>query len=223
MGTTVTTVEPVKTGSGIGALGGNGFKGDGGPGGGNRDDYQPEKYRIGMWAGLVSILMLFVALTSAYIFRLKWRSQDGLSDWVPLVMPRILWLNTAVILVSSLTIDAARRAFKRGADDLFRRMMTFSTVLGLVFLAGQVIAFRNLAAQGIFIKSNPHSSFFYLLSGLHGLHLIGGILGICFVTLKGIRRQYEERRGAAVDVTAIYWHFMDGLWIYLFLLLFFWN
>src|SRR5215467_7816535 len=122
MGTTITTVEPsVKPGTIIGPGGSNGHRGNGGPGGepGRQEEYQPEKYRIGMWAALASILMLFVALTSAYIFRYKWRGQEGVTDWVPLAMPQILWLNTGVILVSSVTVEMARRAFSKGADGRF--------------------------------------------------------------------------------------------------------
>ena len=226
MGTTVVTTETiVKAGPDLGSGGGNGFRGNGGRGPDRiqRDQYQPEKYRIGMWAALASIMMLFVALTSAYIFRYKWRGQDGGTDWVALTMPRVLWLNTVVILLSSLTVDIARRAFSSGAYGRFKRYMSLSTILGGVFLVGQFIAFKSLVAQGIFMRSNPHSSFFYLLTGLHGLHLIGGIAAMCFVTLKGIRRQFEEGRAAAVEITALYWHFMDGLWVYLFLLLFFWK
>ena len=221
--TTVTTDATVRTGTGLGPGAGNGFRGDGGRGDYPQSGYQPEKYRIGMWAALISIMMLFVALSSAYIFRYKWRGQDGETDWVALTTPRILWLNTSVILLSSLTVDIARRAFSRGADGRFRLYMSLSTMLGAVFLIGQFVAFKSLGAQGIFMRSNPHSSFFYLLTGLHGLHLIGGLAGMCFVTLKGIRRQFEERRAAAVEITALYWHFMDGLWVYLFLLLFFWK
>ena len=98
-----------------------------------------------------------------------------------------------------------------------------TTLLGVVFLAGQLIAWRQLAAQGVFINSHPHSSFFYVLTSLHGLHLLGGVIALSYVTVAAFRMRIGLKRRAAVDVTAIYWHFMDGLWIYVFVLLFFFR
>ena len=98
-----------------------------------------------------------------------------------------------------------------------------TTLLGVAFLAGQLIAWRQLAGQGIYVDSHPHSSFFYLLTSLHALHLLGGIIALAYITIAGLRLRISLRRRTVVNVTAIYWHFMDGLWVYLFLLLFFWR
>ncbi|HST19735.1 MAG TPA: cytochrome c oxidase subunit 3 [Blastocatellia bacterium] len=233
MGTTITTDVNVKPsgagtdGRGSGDSGGPFNLGSGDPNnwppGFTRDDaIEPDKYRIGMWVGLASILMLFVALTSAYILR-QTRGLSEVNDWVPLEMPVVLWFNTALILISSLSIELARRALKRNDYERFRVWIALTTLLGIAFLAGQIIAWRQLAGQGIYVNTHPHSSFFYLLTSLHALHLLGGIIALAYVTIAGMRLRISLRRRTVVGVTALYWHFMDGLWIYLFLLLFFWR
>lgn len=184
---------------------------------------ETEKYRIGMWVGLAGILMLFIALTSAYIVRGVPALSGGDSDWLPLEMPRVLWFTTGVLLLSSVTIEFARRALKRNEYAAFKKWISYTTLFGVAFLAGQVMAWRQLAGQGVFINSHPHSSFFYLLTSLHGVHLLGGVIALAYVTVAAFRMRIGFKRRTAVDVTAIYWHFMDGLWIYLFVLLFFFR
>jgi len=176
-----------------------------------------------MWVGLASILMLFIALTSAYIVRGVPALGGGQDDWLPIDMPSVLWLNTILLVLSSITIELSRRALKRNDYQRFKSWIGLTTLLGIAFLIGQVIAWRQLAAQGVFINSHPHSSFFYLLTSLHGLHLLGGVIALSYVTVAALRMRIGFKRRAAVDVTAIYWHFMDGLWIYLFGLLFFFR
>jgi len=232
MPSTLTTDIGIKPGVGGGEFG----SGDGGkfgsgpsdskdwpPGWSSEDAAEPEKYRIGMWVALASILMLFVALTSAYIVRGVPALGGGPDDWLPIDMPSVLWLNTAVLLASSVTIELARRALKKNEYERFKSWISLTTLLGLAFLGGQLMAWRQLAAQGVFINSHPHSSFFYLLTSLHGLHLLGGVIALGFVTVAAFRMRIGFKRRAAVQVTAIYWHFMDGLWIYLFGLLFFFR
>lgn len=236
MPTTITEdvkVRPGKVGGGGGGFG----PGDGGdpfkpepkdptewpPGFSREDAIQPEKYRIGMWVALASILMLFVALTSAYIVRQIPAWNGGVDDWVPLDMPPVLWVNTIAILVSSMTIELARRALNRNDYARFNRWLIVTTVLGAAFIAGQFVAWKQLAAQGIYVNTHPHSSFFYLMTGVHGVHLLGGILALLYVTLAALRLRIGMAKRNAVKVTALYWHFMDGLWVYLFLLLFFWR
>ena len=176
-----------------------------------------------MWVGLASILMLFISLTSAYIVRGVPALSGGDSDWLPLDMPRVLWFTTGVLVLSSLSIELARRALKRNEYAGFKRWISLTTLLGVAFLVGQLMAWQQLAAQGVFINSHPHSSFFYLLTSLHGIHLLGGVIALGYVTIAAVRMRIGFKRRTAVDVTAIYWHFMDGLWIYLFVLLFFFR
>ena len=233
MPTTLTTGTELRPGIGSGGgklgPGGDPFRSgppgskDWPPGWSHDDAAEPEKYRIGMWVGLASILMLFIALTSAYIVRGVPALGGGQDDWLPIDMPSVLWLNTILLVLSSITIELSRRALKRNDYQRFKSWIGLTTLLGIAFLIGQVIAWRQLAAQGVFINSHPHSSFFYLLTSLHGLHLLGGVIALSYVTVAALRMRIGFKRRAAVDVTAIYWHFMDGLWIYLFGLLFFFR
>lgn len=186
---------------------------------------QGNRYRIGMWVGLASVMMMFTSLSSAYIVR-----SASSNDWTPLPMPRVLLLSTALLVGSSFTLEAARRKLRAGLSALYKRWLAITVVLGLAFVAAQLGAWRQLARQGIYLASNPHSSFFYLLTGAHGLHLFGGLLGLTF--LWSHWRRVDEavadetviaKRKAATDAVTIYWHFMDALWIYLFLLLFLWR
>jgi cytochrome c oxidase subunit 3 len=235
MSTTVNSESKVKsasTGASIGSRGSGGGGNSRKPGGGgddpwppgfSRDDaIEPNKFRIGMWVALASILMLFVSLTSAYILR----QSKGLSethDWFPLHMPKVLWLTTAMLLVSSLTIEMARRALRRSRYGWFRLLICLTTLLGLGFLAGQLRAWLVLVNQGVYVYSHPHSSFFYILTSLHAIHLFGGIVALLIVTVAALRLRITRSKRNAVDVSVLYWHFMDVLWIYLFVLLFFFR
>jgi len=179
----------------------------------------PQSYHLGMLLALASILMLFVALSSAYVMR------EGESQgWQPIAMPSLLLPNTLVLLLSSCTLELARKALKRNGTISFRRWLTLSTLLGLVFLVGQLEIWRTLVAQGIYLGSNPHSSFFYLLTGTHGAHLIGGVVALGCLMIRAWRPTLKTTSTrTALGVIALYWHFMDGLWIYLLLLLFVWR
>ena len=171
---------------------------------------------------IASILMLFVALTSAYIVR----SASG-NDWQPIVMPKVLWVSTALMLISSMTMEVSRRSLKRQSDAGYGRWLMITVALGLGFLASQVFAWRQLVRQGAYLASNPYNSFFYLFTAAHGLHLAGGILALGYLLLRTTSKrgtvEGELRRVGAADAATIYWHFMDGLWVALFLLLFFWK
>ena len=205
--------KPVDGGNGSGRNG-NGYW-DGDSGGGHRDGREDaarvRACRTGVWVGLAAIVMLFASLTSAMVVR------KGLSsDWRPTRLPGVLWINTAVLLVSSLTLARARSSLSAGRGDRFLPWWYATTGLGLAFIAGQWIAWRDLGARGIFLASNPSSSFFYVLTATHGLHLVGGICALIYVL--SVTHRHRPLK-IAVDVTSIYWHFMDGLWLYLFLLL----
>ena len=181
------------------------------------------RYRIGAWVGLASIVMLFTSLSSAYIVR-----SASAFDWLPLATPRVMFGSTALILLSSVSLEFARRKLKQSLHDAYARYLLLTMLLGLAFLTSQLIAWRQLRQQGIYLATHPFSSFFYLLTGAHAIHLLGGLLGLGFLWQRSRRQQSEEpdfvaRRQASADAVAIYWHFMDGLWIYLFLLQFVWR
>jgi cytochrome c oxidase subunit 3 len=185
-------------------------------------DSRANRYRIGVWVGLASIAMMFTSLSSAYIVR-----SGTAADWLPLRVPRVMFVSTALILISSVTIEIARRKLKHSFADAYSKYLLLTGILGLAFLSSQLIAWRQLASQGIYVSTHPHSSFFYLLTGAHAMHIAGGLLALTILWLRS-RPKLDKpglaaTRQATADAVSIYWHFMDGLWIYLFLLLFLWR
>ena len=177
---------------------------------------------MGMWVALAAILMMFTSLTSAYIVRAA-----SSNDWQPIAMPRILLLSTLFIISSSATIEIARRRLKSALEGSYKLWLLLTAALGVAFLGSQVLAWRQLLRQGVYVTSHPHSSFFYLLTATHGLHLMGGLLSVAYLLVRTSKRrgsgQVQSRYQAATGAVTLYWHFMDGLWIYLFVLLFFWR
>jgi cytochrome c oxidase subunit 3 len=222
MATMVTSTKTVtKKTSG----GGSRFPGPNGNGKNGHGHFEPDananRYRIGMWVMLASIAMLFTALSSAYIVR-----AGASNDWVSIAMPRVLLLSTALILISSVTLELSKRNLKAASFSSYARWLLITMILGLSFLGSQLLAWKQLARQGVYLASNPHSSFFYLLTAVHAVHLVGGLLALIFLWLRSLIKKEVKltARGVAVaDAVSIYWHFMDALWIYLFLLLFLWR
>ena len=223
MATTVTSTRPLaKKGMGGGPLG----RGPGGNGApkpnGDRPFLDPSstsRYRLGTWVALASILMLFTALSSAYIVRAA-----SSSDWQPLAMPRILLLSSVLLLVSSGTLETARRKLRQAATSAYKSWLFLTVLLGVGFLASQLFAWRQLAKQGVYIASNPHSSFFYLFTAVHGVHLFGGLAALAYLSLRSRVPQETSaltKAQAKADAVTLYWHFMDVLWLYLFVLLFY--
>lgn len=185
--------------------------GDGDGSGHGRPQLPQRIYVTGVTIAMGAILMFFMALVSAFIVR------KGLGgDWRTFPMPRVLWLNTAILLASSLTLVRARSFFKRGDKAGFRHWWAVTTVLWLFFVAGQLIAWSQLVAGGFYLASNASNSFFYVLTAAHGVHLLGGITALLFVGWGRLRRLTLS---TATEIAGYYWHFMDGLWVFLFLLL----
>ena len=175
-------------------------------------------YHTGMWMALVAISMLFIALTSAYVVR------SGLGDdWQALALPPLLWVNTLLLLASSVTLDATRRTMISGRREACNRWLLATVLLGTAFLIGQYIVWKDLAAAGVFMATNPSSSFFYLLTATHAVHLVGGLAALGYLAVAALRFRLGPAKRTVVEVTAIYWHFMDGLWIYIMALLWFWR
>ncbi|MDR5709666.1 MAG: cytochrome c oxidase subunit 3 [Armatimonadota bacterium] len=167
--------------------------------------------RVGVWLLVGAVSLFFLALTSALLAR-----QAGL-DWGRTSLPRILWLSTAAILASSALLEAARASLRRDHHEGFRRRLQVSALLGVGFLAAQLTAWRTLVHQGVHLATNPHTSYFYLLTGAHAVHLLGGLVWFGAMVR-------ATRRGAAdperIGDFAVYWHFLAGLWVYLFAVLF---
>ncbi len=202
------------------------------PPGGNRENFDPggsghdgqsegrpvpeHRYYTGMMLGLGAILMVFAAFTSALVVR------SGISDdWQATTLPGILWANTLVLLVSSFTLEKARRGY--GSTGHFQNWWWATTALGAAFLAGQILAWLQLINEGVYVGTNPSSSFFYVLTATHGIHLLGGVVALLYISWKIRWKTSNTSIATILGVTSLYWHFMDGLWVYLFGLLLFWR
>jgi cytochrome c oxidase subunit 3 len=171
-------------------------------------------YRVVTFWTIVSILMLFSTLTA--VLESRWAHS---LDWVAVPLPRVLYFNTGLLLVSSGTIEFARRAVRRANEAHTALWLGITLLLGLGFLGGQLIAWEDLVSRGLYLASNPGSMFIYVITGTHGLHLLGGVTILAIVVLC-LRRWSPAARATGVGVAAAYWHFMDALWLYLLTLLF---
>lgn len=173
----------------------------------------PDRHYTAVILGMISITMFFMALSAAFLVRKLGK------DWVPVQLPFMVWINTIVLLASSGTMELARRKLAEGDAKAFRRFWRVTTALGLLFLAGQIVAWRELVDQGFYVSSNPASSFFYIFTAAHGLHLLGGVCALLYVLLRNLE-ETNLSRAVAAEVASYYWHFMDGLWLFLLALLY---
>lgn len=172
-----------------------------------------------MWLGLGSIVMVFAGLTSAYVVR------KGAGDWFSIVLPQIFWISSAVIIVSSVTMNLALQAFRKDNKKNGVLFLGLTLALGLGFTLTQFMGWSELTQNGVYLvhakgqTSLVSGSFIYLLSGLHLAHLGGGLIALIFTMIRGAMGRYGQTNVHGVRLTAIYWHFLDALWIYLFLFL----
>jgi len=177
--------------------------------------YSPPPASTGIWVGLFAITMMFAAFTSAMVVR------KSSADWRHLGLPPVLYWNTLTLIASSITLEIFRRKSGNSTSGLGKtaasvRWLYATFGLGLLFVTGQLMAWSQLKSQGLYLSSNPSSSFFYVLTAAHGLHVLGGLGGLVHV----IRRiKVHDLRRSTLDAASRYWHFMDGLWIYLVVLL----
>ncbi len=171
------------------------------------------KEQIALWVLMTGIVMLFAGLSSAYIVL------RGAPSWQNIDLPGLLWLNTIILVASSFTIDLARRAVSGNRIQTMKRWIAVSAALGLAFLVGQLAAWQQLVNAGVYLPSTLHSSFFYLLTGIHGVHLVGGVIAMGYVFRMAFRNRLTVFNCEPLKLCATYWHFMDGLWLYLFMLL----
>jgi cytochrome c oxidase subunit III len=208
-------------------------------GDGSRDfDARLRRARLGMGVGVAGIVMIFVSFTSAYLVRqglptLDPRTDALVRDWIPVQLPALLLVNTCVLLVSSLTMALARRQVARegalaqtasspgvsASQGQKISWLALTVVLGLTFLTMQWLAWRELAASGFYVATSPSSSFVYLLTGMHGVHLLGGVVALLFAGAASLLHRPVTSRLVILDVTGWYWHFMALLWIYILCLL----
>ena len=178
-------------------------------------DPRGEPTRTGVWVALAAIAMMFAALTSALYVR-----EGAATDWHHIVLPPILWFNTLALIASSIALELARRqvaAFMRGQESSRSGSMLWlnmTMLLGLAFVVGQYLAWLDLRSQGLYLPTNPNSSFFYVFTGVHVIHVLGGLGGLSRVIIK-FRNKARPLRRSTIDATSYYWHFMGMLWLYL--------
>ncbi len=172
------------------------------------------RYATAILIAIVSIVMFFMAMASAYIYL-----RANSNRWVPLHLPWIIWVNTGVLLLSSGVMELARRRLALADVRQFRKLWFVATILGIFFLAGQLVAWRQFVLAGFYVATNQASSFFYIFTGLHGLHLFGGICALLYVSFRKFEKA-KVSRSVAAEVASYYWHFMDALWIFLLALLY---
>jgi cytochrome c oxidase subunit III len=168
----------------------------------------PDVYRAGIFYGIASIVSLFATLTA--MLTIRW---VGSREWRPIQLPEILYANTAILVVSSFALQLARIH----ADDArrFARYAGATLALGLAFVAGQLIAWRQLLSEGVYVASNPGSALFYTMTAAHAVHLLGGIIALLWLVSRARHLRTTGKLGLAAEVVGIYWHFMDGLWLFL--------
>ena len=194
-------------------------RGGGDDGGGEERAPEPQgptskKFSTAVLLAMVSIVMFFLVLTAAFVAL----RVHNLHNWVGIRMPGILWVNTGVLLLSSATLEGARRRLRVDDTASFRRMWALTTALGMLFVGGQVVAWRQLAGQGVYVTSRLASSFFYVFTALHAVHLLGGVCALLYVAVHKFDAE-KVSRSLAAEIASYYWHFMDGLWLFLLALL----
>ncbi len=171
----------------------------------------PKKF--GMWLFMITVVMIFASLTSAYIVR----QAEG--NWFVFELPLEMWLSSAIIVVSSITMHWAYLSAKRDNLETVKTAIVITSILGVMFLIAQIMVWNALVESSVFFVGNPSGSFLYVLSGLHGLHLISGIIFLIIVLISTFKYKVHSKNLAQMQMCSTYWHFLGGLWIYLFVFL----
>jgi cytochrome c oxidase subunit 3 len=172
-----------------------------------RKKTHPGKFTL--WVAIASIIMMFAGLTSAYIVK------SGQAGWVEVITPMAFWYSTAAILLSSLTIQMALRAFRQRNMGQYRLLLTVTGVLGLVFVYFQWQGFQWLWNHGVKLEGSGAGQFLYIIAGLHAIHVTGGIIALTILLLKAYFGKVKNYNPVPVEIMATYWHFVDILWLYL--------
>lgn len=172
-----------------------------------RNKIHPHKFTL--WVAIASIVMMFAGLTSAYIVK------SSTASWEVIQKPVEFWYSTAVMVISSITVQMALRAFVQREMKKYRALMVTTVVLGIAFVALQWSAFNWMWDNGVRFKGASQGQFLYIIAGLHGLHVIGGIIALIVMTMKAYFGKTKSYNAVPVEVMSSYWHFVDILWIYL--------
>lgn len=175
----------------------------------NRSKIPAQKFAL--WVGIGSIVMMFAAFTSAYVVR---RSSG---NWLEFKLPDIFFLNTAVIVLSSLTLHYSYNAFKKGNEKWYKGLLVTTFLLGILFVVLQYKGWQAMTAIGATFTINPSSSFVYVISGLHAAHVLGGLAALLVAMVHAFVLPFKPtiRRKQRFELVCQYWHFVDVLWLYL--------
>lgn len=173
--------------------------------------YRIHPYKFNMWLVLAGIVMFFAAFTSAYLVM---RTRNS---WEQFKLPEVFWVSTVVILISSYTMHLSLKSFKDHQMRRYKSLITLTAVLGIVFLVAQIIGFVGLYSRGITLQWNLSASLLFIIVGAHMVHVLGGVIALLVIFARAYRRRVRTYDSVPVEVVATYWHFVDGLWIYLYI------
>ncbi|MCW3088720.1 MAG: heme-copper oxidase subunit [Sediminibacterium sp.] len=178
---------------------------------------EPQKihpHKFTLWVAIGSIVMMFAALTSAYIVK------KNAGSWLEFDLPRVFWYSTFTILLSSVTIHLAIKAFRAREMGRYRALITATAVLGVLFITLQWLGFRDMEAHNIALtgpKSNSSASFLFVITGLHMVHVLGGVIALLVIFIRAYASRIKNYSSLPIELVGTYWHFVDVLWIYLFI------
>ena len=212
------------SGSGGGGGGNNGGGGDSGGDQPNvRQRFDPQKLRILTFFLMLAIMMTFGGLIAAYVVI----ATNNVTEWKPFNLPVQVWISTVIILISSITYHFGQLAVSEDRQWAAKRWLIATTALGAAFISSQILAWVALVNRGLYMSGNPYAGFFYILTAVHAVHVVGGISALGSVLLRSWNptesRMGLQRRAAIAKVVGWYWHFMGALWVILFVLLGFWK
>ena len=171
----------------------------------------PKKFAL--WLFLVSVVMIFASLTSEFVVR----QSEG--NWLAYELPNVFWYSTGILLLSSVTMHWAYLSAKRNNIKKIKIALGSTLILGLLFLVTQLLGWGNMVEQQAYFVGNPAGSFLYVLTGLHGVHLLSGIIFIAIVVVSAFKFKVHSKSMSQIEMCATFWHFLDGLWLYLFVFL----
>lgn len=178
------------------------------------DSNRLHPHKFTLWVGIGSIIMMFAALTSAYIVR------ESQQNWLEFTLPKIFWYSTAVIIASSVTMHLSLKAFRERERMRYRLLLGITALLGVLFAVLQGFGFYDLYSRGIQIigeGSNPSASFLGIITGLHVLHVLAGVIALIIVFISAYNKRVKSYNSTPLEILSVYWHFVDILWIYLFI------
>jgi len=174
-------------------------------------------HKFALWLFIVSIVMIFASLTSAFIVK------QGEGSWLDYNLPSMFWFTTATILISSVLLQWGYFAARENQFKKLTTLVALTTGLGLVFLVGQWLAWGQLVDMDVYFVGNPAGSFVYVLTGLHAFHLISGIVFLIVVLISSVKHKIHSRNLVRIEMCLTYWHFLGALWVYLFIFLIFYH